>query len=410
MSLTDTQVRAAKPQARPFKLSDGGGLHLEVRSTGAKLWRYRFRLHGRESVFAIGAYPAISLADARRARDEAKQLVSQGNNPSHQRKLTKLRAAHDSESTVQVVATEWMNKQRIDAKWSDSYFGSVKRLLEEDLFPALGYLPIRETKPIHLLHALQSIEQRGALTVAARARYVASEVWRYAVATMRADSDIAASLRGAIKMPEHAHHPSLAPDQIPAFLQALRNYSGRRETAIALRLLLVLFPRPIELTSAPWTEFNLEAAIWRVPAARMKARRDHVVPLPRQCVEILGGLKILTGDQQYLFPHRDDRKRPMTTAALRQALRKLGFSRKLSPHGFRGTASTALNELGYESDWVEVQLAHVDSNRTRATYNHARYLIARADMLQAWADLLDKMENRDPDGVIPIAPKLRLVA
>jgi integrase len=400
MALTDTHIRAAKPKDRPFKLVDGGGLHLEVRPNGSKLWRYRFRIHGKESVYAIGQYPDTSLADARKARDEAKQLVRHGLNPVHHRKLERLKAAHDSEATVEVVAREWVTRQQVEAGWSKSYSDDVTRILERDLFPSLGFLPIKDVKPAHLLRALRAIEQRGALTVAARARYIASEIWRYAIATLRADSDIAASLRGAIQMPVHAHHPSLPLDQIPAFLSALKNYSGRKETAIALRLLLLLFPRPSELVEAPWIEFNLEDAIWRIPAARMKLGRDHIVPIPRQGVQLLRGLRLLTGEQAYVFPHRDDRSRPMTAAALRQALRSLGFSKKLTPHGFRATASTALNEMGFNGDWIEVQLAHLDSNRSRSTYNRALYLENRAVMLQAWADLIDTMSNPHPNVVV----------
>ena len=391
MSLADTHIRSAKPQPTSFKLADGGGLHLEVRPTGSKLWRYRFRLHGKESVYAIGAYPAISLADARKARDDAKALVQQGINPAHDRKLDRLKAAHASRETFEAVAKEWAESRAATSRWSESYRRDVNRILNDDLFPAFGKLPLRQIKAAHLLAALKSIQNRGAVTVAARARFLSSEIWRYAVATLRADSDLAASLRGAVRMPSHEHHPSLNRDEIPAFLAALNNYSGRKETATVLKLLLLLFPRPSELLGAAWAEFDLDAALWRIPAQRMKMGEEHLIPLPRQVVEMLRGLKFITGDYSHLFPHRDDRKRSMTDAALRQALRVLGYSRKLTPHGFRATASTALNELGYPGDWIEKQLAHEERKRSRASYNHAIYLEDRRDMLQTWANLIDEM-------------------
>ena len=400
MSLTDTRIRAAKPSPKPLKLSDSGGLHLEVRPTGSKLWRYRFRLHGKENVFALGEYPALSLADARKARDAAKDLVKQGVNPAHNRKLDRLKAAHASRETFEAVAQEWADSRAVESKWSDSYRHGVKRILDGDLFPAFGNLPMRQIKAAHLLAALKSIEKRGAPTLAARGRFLCSEIWRYAVATLRADSDLAASLRGAVRMPSHEHHPSLKRDEIPAFLAALNNYSGRKETATALKLLLLLFPRPSELLGAAWDEFDLDEALWRIPAQRMKMGEEHLIPLPRQVVELLRGLKFLTGDYPHLFPHRDDRKRPMTDAALRQALRALGYSRKLTPHGFRATASTALNELGYRGDWIEKQLAHEERKRSRASYNHAIYLEDRRNMLQGWADLIGEMEKPESK-VIP---------
>jgi integrase len=391
MALTDARIRNAKPAPIPVKLADDGGLHLEVRPTGSKLWRYRFRLHGKESVFALGEYPAVSLADARRARDDAKSLVKQGINPAHRRKLDLLTAAHASRETFEAVALEWVGSRAVEAKWGDSYRQGVTRILEGDLFPAFGKLPMRQIKAAHLLAALKGIEKRGARTVAARARFLSSEIWRYAVATLRADSDLAASLRGAIRMPDHEHHPYLKRDEIPAFLAALENYSGRRETATALKLLLLLFPRPSELLGAPWSEFDLDACLWRIPAQRMKMGEEHLIPLPRQAVELLRGLNFLTGKYPHLFPHRDYRHKPMTDNALRQALHILGYSRRLTPHGFRGTASTALNELGYRGDWIEKQLAHGERKRSRASYNHAIYLEDRRSMLQGWADLIDEM-------------------
>jgi integrase len=406
MALTDTRIRSEKPAPKPLKLTDSGGLYLEVRPTGSKLWRYRYRLHGKENVYALGEYPnrlprveseeeaaqrraggLLLLAEARQERDRCRGLVKQGINPAHQRKLEKLKAAHASRETFEAIAREWVDT-RIKG-WSQSYHKGVMRIVNGDLIPALGALPMRNIKAAHLLAVLKKIEKRGASAVAARARFLSSEIWRYAVATLRADSDLAATLRGAIRMPEHVHHPALKRDEIPAFLSALENYSGRPETIIAFKLLLLLFPRPSELLGATWEEFDLDAALWRVPAQRMKMRQEHLVPLPKQAVELLRGLQFLSGHRKHLFPHRDCPDQPMTDNALRQALHVMGFSRKLTPHGFRATASTALNELGYSGDWIEKQLAHEERNRIRAAYHRALYVEERRGMLQAWADLLD---------------------
>ncbi|HEX5092549.1 MAG TPA: integrase arm-type DNA-binding domain-containing protein [Burkholderiales bacterium] len=391
MPLTDTRIRAAKPLDKPYKITDGGGLHLEVRTNGKKLWRYRFRLNGRENVFAIGDYPNKLLVTARAERDEARKLVKQGINPAHDRRLRRLKTSHAAKQTFEAVAKEWAEEHASERNWSKSYSDTVTGVLEQELFPHLGPLPIREIKAAHLLPILRAIQKRGARTVAARARFICAEIWRYAVVTERADGDVATPLRDAVRMPLAKHHPHLKRGELPEFLVALANYPGRRETAMALKLLLLLFPRPNELLRAPWSEFDLDEAVWRIPAARMKMRNDHVIPLPTQAVELLRGLKVFTGEYVYLFPHRDDRKRPMTDAALRQALRLMGYRGRLVPHGFRGTASTALNEMNYRSEWIESQLAHTEGNSSRAAYNHASYIDQRRQMLQEWADLIDQL-------------------
>jgi len=393
MALTDTHIRTIKSRPQPFKVTDGGGLHLEVRPTGSKLWRYRFRLHGKENVYAIGEYPAISLAEARKARDDAKNLVREGLNPAQNRKLDRLKATLASRETFRAVAEEWVESRAVESKWSDSYRHGVKRILEGDLFPAFGNLPIRQIKAAHLLAALKSIEKRGALTVAARARYLSSEIWRYAVGTLRADSDLAASLRGAVRMPSHEHHPSLKRDEIPAFLAALGNYSGRKETATALKLLLLLFPRPGELLGASWAEFDLDAELWRIPAQRMKMGEPHVVPLSQQALEQLRELHSITGGNRLLFPNLRRPRTCMTGTTMNRALERMGYGGHFSAHGFRATASTLLNEMGCRPDVIERQLAHAERSKTRAAYNQASFLAERTAMMQQWADYVGALAS-----------------
>jgi integrase len=230
--------------------------------------------------------------------------------------------------------------------WSDSYQSDVSQTIENDLIPELGKMPIRAIQAAHLLTALRKIEARGASTVAARAQFLSSEIWRHATCTLRADSDLAAGLRGAIRMPASQNHPALKQPEIPAFLATFERYPGRNETRLALRLMLMLFPRPNELLGAPWSDLNLDAAEWRIAAVRMKGREDHVIPLPTQAVEILRALQHITGNRVHVFPHRDKRDDCMTDAALRAALRLIGYGGKLTPHGLRATAATPLSELG----------------------------------------------------------------
>jgi len=410
MALSDTRIRNARPAKAPFKITDGEGLLLEVRPTGRKLWRYRFRLHGKENTYALGEYPGalppqelaeageqrraagyFLLAEARRERDKCREMVRLGVNPAGQKKLTKLASMHSARETFDAVAREWMKAPGRWDEWSDSYRKTVERVIDDDLSPELGPLPMRDIKPAHLLGALKKIEKRGARSVAARARFLSSEIWRYAIATQRADSDLAAALRGAIKMPETESHPALKRHEIPALLSALGAYSGHPQTAIALRLLLLLFTRPSELIEAPWDEFDLDGAMWTIPKRRMKMGVEHLVPLPSQAVELLRGLKFITGDRKHVFPHRDKRDESMTDAALRTALRVMGFNRRLTPHGMRATASSALAELGYDERWIEKQLAHEEASKVKKAYNRAIFLEERRTMLQAWADLIDSM-------------------
>lgn len=405
MAISDTRIRNAKPAGAPFKIADGEGLHLEIRPSGKKLWRYRFRLNGSENTYALGEYPGslppgeseaqaeqrrgagyYLLSEARRERDRCRELVRRGINPASQKKMVKLASMHASRDTFDAIAIEWMKAPGRWEEWSESYRKGVERIIADDLSPQIGSLPMRDIKPAHLLGALKKIEGRGARTVAARARFLSSEIWRYAIATQRADSDLAAALRGAIKLPETTHHPAIKLHEIPAFLAALNRYSGHPQTAIALKLLLLLFPRPNELLRAPWSEFDLEGALWRIPDVRMKMRREHLIPLPTHAVVLLQGLRFITGERKYVFPHRDKRDECMTDAALRTALRVMGFNRKLTPHGLRATSSTALAELGHDDRWIEKQLAHEEG-----PYNRAVFLDERRAMLQAWADLIDGM-------------------
>ena len=390
MPLTDAKIRNTKPADKPLKLTDGGGLYLEVRPTGTRLWRLRYRIDGKENVFAIGGYPEIGLADARDAREKAKPLIRQGIHPSHNRQAERLANSAANANTFEAVAREWIKKKA--PSWTPYYLRQVERFMAADVFPFVGKLPIRNVSAAHLLEILNRIEGRGAATVALLVRQWSSAVFRYAVATLRADADPAAALKGAIHRPKVQHHKPLTRDQIAEFSKALEQYGGYRATVIALRLMLLTFVRTVELRKAEWIEFDLDRAEWRIPAERMKMREPHIVPLSSQAVALLRELATHTGGRRQLFPNLRNPNEYMTATTLNRALERMGFNGKdsigFSAHGFRATASTMLNEMGFRADVIERQLAHAERNKVRASYNQAEYLEERRQMMQAWAEYL----------------------
>lgn len=399
MPLTDAKIRNTKSEAKPVKLVDGGGLYLEVRPSGAKLWRYRYRIAGKENVFAVGEYfndkrgGHVSLDEARSERDKARALVKQGIHPAHHRQAERLATHAENANTFEAVALEWIAKKK--PGWTPYYLRQVERFMQADVFPKIGKLPIRSVTAAHLLEIVKLIEGRGAETVAVLVRQWASAIFRYAVATLRADSDPAAALKGAIHRPKVEHHKPMTRDQIGDFVQALDGYAGYRTTVIALRLMLLTFVRTVELRGAEWSEFDLDRAEWRIPAERMKMREPHTVPLSWQAVELLRELHTYTGGRTFLFPNYRNPKACMTATTLNRALERMGFNGKdsigFSAHGFRATASTILNETGFRPDVIERQLAHAERDKTRASYNQAEYMPERVAMMQQWADMVDSI-------------------
>ena len=401
MPLTDAKIRNTKPEAKPVKLADGGGLYLEVRPTGAKLWRYRYRIAGKENVFAVGEYfndkrgGHVSLDEARTERDKARALVKQGIHPAHHRQAERLATHAENANTFEAVAREWIAKKK--AGWTPYYLRQVERFMQADVFPKIGKLPIRSVTAAHLLEIVKLIEGRGAETVAVLVRQWASAIFRYAVATLRADSDPAAALKGAIHRPKVEHHKPMTRDQIGDFVKALDGYAGYRTTVIALRLMLLTFVRTVELRGAEWSEFDPDRAEWRIPAERMKMRETHIVPLSWQAVELLRELHTYTGGRAFLFPNYRNPKACMTATTLNRALERMGFNGKdsigFSAHGFRATASTILNETGFRPDVIERQLAHAERDKTRASYNQAEYMPERRAMMQQWSDMVDSIAD-----------------
>jgi integrase len=389
MPLTDAAVKNAKPKDSPYKLSDRNGLFLLVTKTGARLWRYKYRIAGKEGLFAIGAYPEISLAKARELHAQARDLVAEGTHPLHRRREEALEKASEAGNTFKSLAKDWIEQNK--TRWSGHYLNQVEGTMAADVVPKIGSLPIRQIKAAHVLEILKAIEKRGAPTVAILAHQWCSAVFRHAVANLKAEFDPVAAIKGAIKRPKVKHNKPLLAKDIPAFMQALRKFGGYRTTSIAVELLLLTFVRTVELRKAEWHEFDLEKAIWRIPAHRMKMKQEHLVPLSTQAVALLKELKQWTGNREMLFPNYRTPSQCMTATTINRALERMGYGGKLSAHGFRSTASTLLHEKGYSPEIIERQLAHAERNKVKAAYNHAQYLKERKAMMQQWADLIDEL-------------------
>ncbi|WP_042269936.1 tyrosine-type recombinase/integrase [Paraburkholderia heleia] len=393
MPLSDTTIRGAKPGVKPVKLSDAGGLYLLLTPSGSRLWRMKYRFAGKEKLLALGVYPTVSLKDARDRRDEARKKLAAGYDPGEARKAEKATAKDRAANSFEVIAREWFELTK--GKWEVEYASLIMHRLERDMFPSLGGRPIAEITAVELLAALRRIEKRGAIDTAHRALQKCGQIFRYAVVTGRADRDPTADLREALKPAPKQHYASIKdPKAVGALMRAIRDYVGGFETKCALLIGILTFVRPGELRKAEWSEFDLDHAEWRIPAARMKMGEQHIVPLSTQSLVILRDLHSVTGHGRYLFPSVRTASRPMSENTVNAALRRLGYTREeMTGHGFRSTASTLLNELGWHPDAIERQLSHGERDEVRGAYNFAEYLPVRKKMMQAWADHLDKLER-----------------
>ncbi|MCY1522096.1 Prophage integrase IntS [compost metagenome] len=363
-----------------------------MRPNGSKLWRYRYRLGGKENLFAIGAYPDVSLSEARIERDTARDHVRAGRHPSHVRQTEKAKQLAENRNTFKVVAEEWI-EDRLGQR-AETYRGQCRRAFANDVYPAIGRMPMREITAAQILVILNKMAERGAVTLALQIRQWISAVFRYGVATLRADADPAAALKGAIQRRPINHSRAMSQKELAEYLAAVDRYRGHRGTVIALKLLPMLFTRTVELRCAQWSEFDLDGALWEVPAERMKMRRKHLVPLPVQAVELLKELRKITGGE-LLFPGLRDPGKPISPATLNRALEYLDM-KGWHCHDFRATASTHLHEMGrWRPEVIEMQLAHAEQSKTRAAYNHAQYLPERIDMMQFWADYILRHNNLD---------------
>jgi integrase len=398
MKLTDIKIRNLKPKEKQFKVSDGKNLFLVITTTGSKYWRYKYIFNGREKSLALGVYPNITLSQAREKRNEAKQQLANGQDPSFIKQISyknKKQAIHNS---FEIIAREWHTK--FISKWTTEHAKTIIARLEKNVFPWIGNKPILETTPIELLKLLQKIESRGAIETAHRVLQICGQIFKYAIITSRTEVDPSAALKGALKPVQKRHLAGITnPEEIGKLLHAINDYKGYFVTKCALQLAPLVFVRPGELRHAEWSEFNFDTAEWRIPATKMKMKSLHIVPLATQALAILRELFPLTGNGQYVFPGLVNLYRPMSNNTIRSALRRLGYtSDEMTAHGFRSMACTILNEQGWNRDAIERQLAHSERNNIRAAYNYAEYLPERRKMMQEWANYLDQLKNFSPKG------------
>ncbi|WP_020085694.1 tyrosine-type recombinase/integrase [Hyphomicrobium zavarzinii] len=395
MPLTDTAIRNAKPRSEPFKISDGGGLHLLVQPNGSRLWRLAYRFASKQKTLSLGSYPTVSLAKARDVRESAKRLLADGIDPSAQKRRDKLAARAAGDATFKALALEYLDNRRHTL--TPLYADQLLRRLEADVFPYLGTRPITEIDAPELLDVLRRIEKRGVLEQARRLRQSIGQVFRYAMITGRAKHDPSTALKGALKPKgRQKHHTPMPRDELPGFLRGLDAYDGDPRTALALRLIVLTMVRTTELRAARWEEFeHLDGRepLWRIPAERMKARFEHLVPLSNQAVAALAELRALPGAKTngFLFPS-PSREGCMSNNTMLFALYRMGWHGRATVHGFRGVSSTILNEMGFPPDWIERQLAHDERDDVRGAYNSAQYLPGRRQMLQRWADWLAEVK------------------
>jgi integrase len=403
--LTDKEIQNAKPKDKPYRLADGGGLYLEVTASGSKLWRWKYRIAGKEKRLAIGAYPEIRAPEARKLTTEARAKLKAGTDPSAERRAKREQDKVAGDYTFEVIARTWFDK----AHASLAATTRTKNLafLEKDVFPFIGGRPIAALAAPDLLSIIRRIDGRGANDIARRVHNLCGRVFRYAVGHGLCDRDPSRDieLRDILPPADVQHHASVTdPKGAGELLRAIDGFTGAFTTRCALRFAPLVFVRPGELRHAEWTEFDFDKAEWRIPAGKMKMREQHIVPLSRQAIEVLQEIQQLTGRGQYVFPSERGGGRPMSENTVNAALRRLGYMKEeMTGHGFRSMASTLLHELGYQHQVIERQLAHGERNQVSAAYNYAEHLPERRKMMQEWADYLDK--QRIGADVIPLPGK-----
>lgn len=397
MALTDIAIRNAKPRAKPYKMGDTHGLFLLVQPTGGKLWRLKYRVNGKEKKLAIGTYPEVGLGDARRRRDEARELMAAGRDPSREKQREKVNAQVRAENTFAAITKEYCEKRKRDGNkaWAASTATRSEHLLSLLIVP-LGQMPIADIQPADVLAAVRKIERKGKLESARRALQLAGAVFRYGVATARITSDPTRDLRGALTAPTVTHYGALLePKRVGELLRAIDDYDGQPIPKLAMQLAPHVFVRPGELRHADWADIDLEGALWTIPAAKTKMRKDHRVPLSRQALAKLQTLHALTGPNGFVFPSIRTKSRPISDNTINAGLRRMGYaSDEMTAHGFRAMASTLLNESGkWNPDAIERALAHGDTDKVRAAYHRGAHWNERVAMAQWWSDYLDQLRD-----------------
>lgn len=393
MPLTAQEVKNKKATEKQYKVSDEKGLFLLVHPNGSKYWRMNYRYGGKQKTLALGVYPDLSLADARTKRDDARGLIANDFDPSDIQRAKKVAKHQSQENSFKAIALEWVAKET--SKWSESYTHKITRLLTKDIFPTIGNRPISDISSPDLLACLRKIESRGVIETAHRAKRISGQIFRYGVATGRAERDPSGDLKGALATIKSTHFAAITdPKEVGPLLLMIDGYQGTIEVITALKLAPLFFCRPKELRCMEWAEVDFERQQWHIPGTKMKMKEDHIVPLCKQAMAILQNFLQITDHRQYVFPSARDPKRPMSDNALLSAMRRMGIPKeKMTPHGFRAMARTLLDEeLGYRIEWIECQLAHAVKDANGRAYNRTTYLKQRKELMQRWADYLDGLK------------------
>jgi len=394
MKLNELKIKSLKSKAKPFKVTDGHGLYIEVMPNGAKYWRMNYRFNDKQKRLAFGVYPRVTLKEAREKREAARKLLDVGNDPSEVKKLAKLEIKGKYANNFEAMAREWYEQNM--HTWKPEHASSILRRLEIYIFPSIGYRPVKEVTPLEVLAAIRKIEEKGNHDLTRRLLQHCSKIFNYAIITGRGDRNPTIGLTEALKPAKTRHHVYLDEKDLPEFLKELElydtKYNGHELTKLAFKLLILTFVRSGEIREAKWDEFNFDKAEWRIPAERMKMKTPHIVPLSKQSLSLLRKAKTISGENysNYVFPSQATPRNCMSENTFLRAIELMGYKGKTVGHGFRSTASTILNENRYNRDVIERQLAHAERSSVRAAYNYAEYLDDRHKMMQWWADYLSK--------------------
>lgn len=396
MALTDIKCKYTKPTDKPQKLGDSGGLYLHVMPNGAKYWRMKYRLHGKEKLLALGVYPEVTLSKARDKRDASRKLVAQGIDPSAHKQEQKHLATLNAENTFEPLAREWHAKNK--AKWKEKHGQDILTRLEKDIFPEIGHLPVRDITAPRLLSAIRKMEERGAHELARRARGTCEQIFAYGIGTGKADRNVALDLRGTLEAFKRGHYAAFDANELPAYLAKLEKNEARlyAQTIRATKLLMLTFVRTSELINATWDEFDFANKVWNIPAERMKKGRPHLVPLSRQAIELFNEQKEDTNIFQtpYVFPSQKEPRKPMSNGTILGGIKRMGYKGEMTGHGFRSLAMSTIKEkLGYRHEIPDLQLAHSKGNKIDAAYDRAKFIEERTKMMQDWADYIDNVSK-----------------
>lgn len=398
MKLNDVAIKNTKPKEKPYKLTDGGGMFLLVHPNGSKYWRLKYRFLGKENTLGLGQYPQTSLKEARERRERIKKQLEQGIDPAHKKKQDKLSLKVVHGNTFESIAREWHSQKQ--HSWKPVHAETILKRLEANIFPIIGKHPITHIETPELLHALRKLEEQGKRDLAHRQLQHCGQIFRYAIATGRAKFDITANLKGALQPAISKGHAHLTEKELPPFLKKLEHYDGKFGgtplTKLAFKLLILSFVRSGEIRGAKWEEIDWAKKEWKIPAARMKMDSPHVVPLAKQAIAILKEVQDISGDNYagYIFPSHKNPRNIMSENTFLRAIEVMGYKGKTTGHGFRSTASTILNEEGFNKDWIERQLAHCERDQVRGAYNHAEFLKDRHKMMQWWANYIDSARKK----------------